>query len=87
MGKFIGIGGGGSGGGGSIHDTGTTAPTGKTDGHIGGYEISSSGRLYFFANGNRYKINAILDNPGGDALLMEAGDTLLLETGDRLLLE
>lgn len=40
-----------------------TAPTGKPDGWFEADEYSGDGIVYFFANGNRYKIAATLDNP------------------------
>lgn len=42
-----------------------TAPTGKSNGFIGVYEISADGRIYWFVNGNRYRVSGTLDNPGG----------------------
>ncbi len=64
-----------------------TAPEDKADGWYEADEYSGNGYVYFFANGNRYRIDAILDNAAASFLLLETGDKLLLENGDKLILE
>ena len=40
-------------------DNGTSVPTGLTNGSVVTCEISSDGRIYFWANGTRYYVSGI----------------------------
>lgn len=68
-------------------DAGTTKPENGTDGSVFTVEISGDGRIYFWANGNRYYVSGILDAPAANRILTEAGDFITTEAGDYLITE
>jgi hypothetical protein len=67
-----------------VNNDGTTAPIDQVDGYLGLAYVDAEGRIYFFINGDRYRVTGTLDNPASDNAIWEDGDNMIWEDGDNV---